>query len=75
MTVNVTIDSKIKLKINDQIRELQIVSPAEVDAQLGKISYLSPLGSALLGKKVGDKFMVVLNSGRQLKCQIIDILI
>jgi len=36
-------------------RKYQIVGSEEADTMNGKISHLSPLGSALMGKKKGDK--------------------
>ena len=36
-------------------KKYQIVGSEEADTVTGKISYLSPLGSALMGKKKGDK--------------------
>lgn len=38
--------------------EYRIVGPAEADVADNKISYESPLGKELLGKKVGDKIHV-----------------
>ncbi|TVY10908.1 transcription elongation factor GreA [Paenibacillus cremeus] len=38
--------------------EYRIVGPAEADAADNKISYESPLGKELIGKKVGDKINV-----------------
>lgn len=38
----------------DERIEYQIVGPAEADVANNKISYESPLGKALLGRKVGD---------------------
>ena len=32
----------------------QIVSPHEMDLEAGKISLQSPIGTALMGKKVGE---------------------
>ena len=32
----------------------QIVSPHEMDLEAGKISLKSPIGAALMGKKVGE---------------------
>ncbi len=32
----------------------EIVSPHEMDLEAGKISLKSPIGAALMGKKVGD---------------------
>ena len=34
--------------------EFEIVSPHEMDLKVGKISLKSPIGAALMGKKVGD---------------------
>lgn len=34
--------------------KFQIVSPHEMDLEAGKISLKSPIGAALMGKKVGD---------------------
>ncbi len=34
--------------------EFQIVSPHEMDLEAGKISLKSPIGAALMGKKVGE---------------------
>ena len=54
---------------DDKPVKYQIVGPYEADAKLGRISYNSPLGKALIGRKVdeeievtvpaGDKFFVV----------------
>jgi len=41
----------------------QIVGPVEADAKRGRISYSSPLGRALIGRKVGDEVEVVTPSG------------
>jgi len=43
--------------------EYQIVGAAEADPSEGKVSHASPLGKALLGKKVGDKVEVKAPSG------------
>jgi len=34
--------------------EFEIVSPHEMDLEAGKISHKSPIGAALMGKKVGE---------------------
>jgi transcription elongation factor GreA len=41
----------------------QIVGQMEADAKQGKISYNSPLGRALIGRKVGDDVEVTVPSG------------
>jgi transcription elongation factor GreB len=46
-------------------RTFQIVGIDEVDASAGRISWQSPVGRALLGKKVDDEVTVVLPEGRR----------
>jgi transcription elongation factor GreA len=41
----------------------QIVGQAEADAKIGRISYDSPLGRALIGKQVGEDVEVTVPSG------------
>ena len=41
----------------------QIVSPHEMDLEAGKISLKSPIGAALMGKKVGETAEVQVPSG------------
>ena len=41
----------------------QLVSPEEADALNGKISFKSPIGAALMGKKRGDKVEVTTPKG------------
>lgn len=51
----VQIGSNIKLKNNaGKIKEFQVVGTVEADPLNGKISDESPIGRALLGKKVGE---------------------
>lgn len=45
-------------KGTDAAEEYRIVGPAEANPSQGKISPESPLGKALLGKKVGDKVKI-----------------
>jgi transcription elongation factor GreA len=41
----------------------QIVGPYEADAKVGRISYNSPLGKALIGRKVEEEIEVTVPSG------------
>ena len=43
----------------------QIVGPIEADAKSGRISYSSPLGRGLIGKKVDDEIEVTVPSGER----------
>jgi transcription elongation factor GreA len=63
-TGTVNIGSKIKVKINGNEKEFQIVGVTEADPAHGKISNESPLGEALLGKKKGDVVEVETPGGK-----------
>ncbi len=56
----VTILSQVKIKHKKQNKELvyRIVAEEEANLRENKISIESPIGKALLGKKVGDSAMV-----------------
>lgn len=54
----VGIGSKVTLESNGKKDEYHIVSSVEADPMSGKISNESPVGKALLGKKVGDEVEV-----------------
>jgi transcription elongation factor GreA len=52
----VQLGSKVELKSQDgKTKEFQVVGTVEADPLEGKISDESPLGTAVLGKKVGDE--------------------
>lgn len=48
---------------DDKPVKYQIVGQTEADANRGRISYNSPLGRALIGKKVGEDVEVTVPSG------------
>ena len=51
----VALGSKVKLKSEDgKTKEFQVVGTVEADPLSGKISDESPIGKALMGKKVGE---------------------
>jgi transcription elongation factor GreA len=47
----------------DKPQRYQIVGHPEADAKIGRISYESPLGRALIGKAVGDEVEVTVPAG------------
>jgi len=51
----------------------QLVGPDESDVNQGRISVSSPLGKALIGKRVGDE-IVVQAPGGQRRYEVVDIL-
>jgi transcription elongation factor GreA len=50
----VQLGSTVKLKGTGKSKEFQVVGTVEADPLSGKISDESPIGQAMLGKKVGD---------------------
>jgi transcription elongation factor GreA len=48
---------------DDKPVRYQIVGPYEADAKVGRISYASPLGKALIGRKVDEEIEVTVPSG------------
>jgi transcription elongation factor GreA len=48
---------------DDKPVRYQIVGQTEADAKQGRISYNSPLGRALIGRKAGDEIEVTVPSG------------
>ena len=50
---------------DDKPIRYQIVGQTEADAKVGRISYNSPLGKALIGRKVSDETEVTVPSGEK----------
>lgn len=55
----------IKKTDSDDKHEYTIVGSEEADMRERKISHVSPLGSAMMGKKKGDEFTFETPSGKQ----------
>ena len=51
---SVKLGSKVELKTGAKTVEYHVVGPVEADPLAGRISNESPIGLALMGKKVGD---------------------
>lgn len=54
----ITMGSTVVVDLHGHERRYTIVGPQEVNPSKGRISHLSPVGSALLGKRVGDRIEV-----------------
>lgn len=57
-TSKVGLGSKVELKTGNKTVTFSVVGPVEADPLEGKISDESPIGEALLGKKVGDHAVI-----------------
>jgi len=61
----VILGSTVRVKVSDgesKSQEFTIVGPAEADPREGKISNESPVGRALIGKKINDEVRVILEA-------------
>lgn len=67
----INIGSKVKVKMGNAERDFVIVGAAESDISSGKISNLSPVGSALIGHKKGDKITADGPTGKKIKIEIL----
>lgn len=63
----VSFNSKVSIKKegSDEVHEYTIVGSEEADMRVKKLSHVSPLGAALMGKKKGDVFTFITPSGKQ----------
>jgi transcription elongation factor GreA len=68
----VSLGSKIKITCDNKEFEYTIIGSNEADPARGLISNESPLGKAFLGRKVGEKVMVVIPKG-EMECTILSI--
>ena len=66
-------DTTITIKYVDLNKEytLKIVGSSEANPKEGKISKESPLGKAIMNKKVNETFTFISESGRELKVKLL----
>lgn len=57
-TRKVTLGSTVTLEVNGNTEKFTLVETLEANPMEGKISNESPIGKALIGKKVGDKIAI-----------------
>ena len=62
-TTKVGLGSKVELTTGEKTVAYHVVGPVEADPLEGKISNESPIGEALMGKKVGDKATITTPKG------------
>lgn len=59
----VSLGSKVEVKLGGKMFTYSVVGPVEADPLEGKISNESPIGEALMGKKVGDTATITTPKG------------
>lgn len=68
----VQVGSTVEVEINKNLKTYCIVGSNEADPVNGRVSNVSPLGQAFLGKQVGEKVMVK-TPGGEMEAKIISI--
>jgi transcription elongation factor GreB len=68
----IQIGSQVEIKVDGKTRNYLILGSEELDLAKGIISYRSPLGASLMGRKVGEKFDVTLGE-KEVVCEIVKI--
>ena len=69
----VEIGSHVKLdEDGEETVELQVVGSAEANSREGRISSISPVGAALMGRRVGDEVTIV-TPGGQIHYRVLEI--
>jgi transcription elongation factor GreA len=59
----VELGSHVRVEVDGDETSLQVVGAAEADSRAGRISSASPVGAALMGRKVGDAVTIVTPGG------------
>jgi transcription elongation factor GreA len=59
----VELGSRVRVEVDGEETTVQVVSSAEANSREGRISSVSPVGAALMGRKVGDAVTIVTPGG------------
>lgn len=61
----VTLDSRLIVEdlYSGELKEIELVFPEEADPAMGRLSVLSAIGCAVLGRAVGDRVVVETDKG------------
>ena len=59
----VELGSHVRVEVDGEETTMQVVSSAEANSREGRISSASPVGAALMGRKVGDVVTIVTPGG------------
>jgi len=65
------IGDKVDVIINGAVKELEIVDLPQGDPKSGKISFLSPIAQAILGKTYPQRVVVKLPNGKNIECRLL----
>jgi len=68
----VGLGSRVRVEVDGDESVMQIVSSAEANSREGRISSISPVGSALMGRRVGDAVTIV-TPGGEIRYEILEL--
>jgi transcription elongation factor GreA len=68
----VELGSRVRVEESGEESVLQVVSSAEANSREGRISSISPVGAALMGRKVGDA-VTIITPGGEIRYAILEI--
>lgn len=71
----VALDSRVRFQAipSEEVREVTLVVPAKASPDQGRISVLSPVGSALIGLRAGDDIDWPLPGGRMRRLRVLEV--
>ncbi len=69
---HVELGSRVRVEVDGEESTLQVVSAAEANSRDGRISSVSPVGAALIGRQVGDA-VTIITPGGEIRYQILEI--
>ena len=69
---SVRIGATVNVRVNGKEKAFEILGSQETDPGKGRISYLSPLGALLMGRKSGD-VVVLKREGREIAYEILEV--
>ena len=68
----VELGSRVRVNVEGEEAVVQVVSSAEANSREGRISSSSPVGAALMGRRVGDE-VTILTPGGELHYEVLEI--
>ncbi len=68
----VGLGSRVRVEVDGDESVMQVVSSAEANSREGRISSISPVGAALMGRRVGDAVTIV-TPGGEIRYEILEL--
>jgi len=67
----ISIGDRVTVVINGKVQDLEIIDLPQGDPKEGKISFLSPIARAILGRCYPDHVVVKLPNGNTVECELL----